>query len=604
MLRTIAIKNFKSFSDSEAVEISKHWTVVVGKNNSGKSSFLRAMRIFQISNEPYRGIKQRKDRPRNPSSSFRFQISISGPALRRYLANRDLFFPFGGPQGSMPGNRTEQFNRLLAEGSIIVDGLTPSPGNVSVTSVMDDSGTLMYPCDRYDFFRIEPETGQAVYHQIPTDPSALISTVLSDLYGSETYFFNAERMHIGISKIDNVSHLESDANNLAQVLNKLRENQHRYEKFVTLVAEVFPEITDIVPSVINSGVVEIKLSTAPREDEREDLLISLSASGTGVSQVLAIIYVVLNSDEPKLIVIDEPNSFLHPGAAKQLIRILKRFPQHQFVVSTHSPEIISEISPETLLVVRWTPSGSIVARVDEGLDGLKETLKEIGTQFSDVFGLDGVIYVEGETEVDCFALILESRGKELSRGVEFVKIGDPDKLTGSEATSFIRSYERLLSAVGVIPPVVAFCRDRETLTATQIDDLRRELGSKLRLLPRRCFENYLLHTEAIYSLLREKGLQVSKDNVADWISSNSDAKIYWKENSEIPEPFSERWLKEIDGAKFIKRLVSSLSESVWEYRKISDGTLLTKWLLANDPDHLSEVSDFVIELASLDAPAE
>jgi len=46
--------------------------------------------------------------------------------------------------------------------------------------------------------------------------------------------------------------------------------------------------------------------------------VPLSESGTGVGQVLAILYVVFTSEYPRTIVIDEPQSFLHPGAVRKL----------------------------------------------------------------------------------------------------------------------------------------------------------------------------------------------------------------------------------------------------------------------------------------------
>ena len=64
--------------------------------------------------------------------------------------------------------------------------------------------------------------------------------------------------------------------------------------------------------------------------DREDLTVPLSEAGTGVGQVLSILTVVLEADHPTLILLDEPQSFLHPGAIRKLIEILKRYPRHQY----------------------------------------------------------------------------------------------------------------------------------------------------------------------------------------------------------------------------------------------------------------------------------
>src|SRR6059058_1643718 len=74
----------------------------------------------------------------------------------------------------------------------------------------------------------------------------------------------------------------------------------------------------------------------------------LSDSGTGVAQVIAILAAVLTRTYA-VIVIDEINSFLHPAAAKALIRILKtEHGDHQYIISTHSAEVISASQPNSL----------------------------------------------------------------------------------------------------------------------------------------------------------------------------------------------------------------------------------------------------------------
>jgi len=67
---------------------------------------------------------------------------------------------------------------------------------------------------------------------------------------------------------------------------------------------------------IGSNQAEIYLWNVRPDTGRDDLKIKLIDSGTVVGQVLARLYVVLESSSPKTIIIDEPNSFLHPAASK------------------------------------------------------------------------------------------------------------------------------------------------------------------------------------------------------------------------------------------------------------------------------------------------
>ena len=55
-----------------------------------------------------------------------------------------------------------------------------------------------------------------------------------------------------------------------------------------------------------------------------------------------------------IVLIDELELHLHPKWQREIIRKLpKVFPNIQFVVSTHSPQIISEVAAESLYVLNW-----------------------------------------------------------------------------------------------------------------------------------------------------------------------------------------------------------------------------------------------------------
>ena len=74
---------------------------------------------------------------------------------------------------------------------------------------------------------------------------------------------------------------------------------------------------------MKENIAVIKLWHIKQETDREDLAFPISESGTGVGQVLAMLFVALNSKYPRSIIIDEPQSFLHPSALRKLLEILK-----------------------------------------------------------------------------------------------------------------------------------------------------------------------------------------------------------------------------------------------------------------------------------------
>jgi AAA domain, putative AbiEii toxin, Type IV TA system len=204
--------------------------------------------------------------------------------------------------------------------------------------------------------------------------------------------------------------------------------------------------------------LDIQLWQVPPSTEREDLTVRLRESGTGVGQVLAILYVVMTR-AASTIVIDEPNSFLHPGAAKKLVQILRRHPKHQYVVATHSPDLISAINSETIHFVHWADGESRLSVIDaRDVKQLRDLLSDVGATLSDVFGYDKLIWVEGKTEQECFPTIYRHRRGHLPLGLGFVAVrgvGDFES-SRNDIGLIIETHRRLSQLSPIVPVSVAF----------------------------------------------------------------------------------------------------------------------------------------------------
>jgi predicted ATP-dependent endonuclease of OLD family len=123
--------------------------------------------------------------------------------------------------------------------------------------------------------------------------------------------------------------------------------------------------------------------------------------------------------EQATIVIDEISSFLHPAAAKALLRIIQtNYAHHQYIIATHSPEVLSTGNPATVHIVRRRGYDSDVKRVDlDKVDQLREVADHLGVSMTDFFGAERIIWVEGRTEELCFPFIYEKKFGELPRGL-------------------------------------------------------------------------------------------------------------------------------------------------------------------------------------------
>lgn len=87
-------------------------------------------------------------------------------------------------------------------------------------------------------------------------------------------------------------------------------------------------------------------------------------AGSGEFAVVKIVTSVLRAKEKSLILLDEPEVSLHPGAQDRLVDFLtscvKRH-KHQVVISTHSPSIIRKLPPDAIKVLAMDANSGRVA---------------------------------------------------------------------------------------------------------------------------------------------------------------------------------------------------------------------------------------------------
>ena len=100
-----------------------------------------------------------------------------------------------------------------------------------------------------------------------------------------------------------------------------------------------------------------------------------------------------------VVLIDEIELHLHPKWQREIIPALTRtFPNCQFIVTTHSPQVVSHVKPEGVYILESTPEGIIAKRPEssfgrdsnlilEDLMGVPERPQEIKDRLRDLFRL-------------------------------------------------------------------------------------------------------------------------------------------------------------------------------------------------------------------------
>ncbi len=599
------ISNYKSFADSGQVRLERGFNVIVGKNNVGKTALVEALGL-QNGDHPHRSLDTVPTRSTEPDPASQTSISfvISKEELFSLLESLSTFYVPVLATGHVDEDvhdflgAIEERNLIecVFHGNNLVSASLPSyrvQGSNSMRQFVmrssNESPTL------------GPESGVFSRLNGPEPFMLPIARVLA----SRIYTFKAVRFNILSGSVAADPLLNPDASNLAQVLNLLQSrNPSLWQEYLSLVRTIFPEIRQITvpPDPSTGSSVHIMLWTVDPDVRRDDLAVPLSESGTGVGQVLAIIYVMLTSDYPATIIIDEPQSFLHPGAIRKLFDIIREHHRHQYIITTHSPIAVTAADPRTPLLIRKIEAKSIIETVNtDETKELRRFLSEVGARLSDVFGADSILWVEGPTEEECFPLIMSRLAKQPLFGTEIVGVVETGAFEAKRSKSIVEIYKRLSEGRGLLPPAVGFIFDQEDRTEKQREDLIRDSNGTVSFTPRRMYENYLLNSLAIASIASSiEGFRHSADitpnEVEEWLERNRwNSKYFGRRQVTEASRNEDTWLRAVHGAKLLQDMFNELSETRVAYDKVEHGYALTEWLVDNAPSDLDEIAGLLKE---------
>lgn len=590
------IQNFQSFGDTGDIEFAEGINLIIGQNNVGKSALLRALHPA-LPDDRHR-TPERWEAYRLPSPQVHFSISLSGRELKNWiLQSGRVLFPVTPPHDQNV--------------AAFMDGVFDMPAvTFSVTRIADRSFTAAYPS--HDLFTVTPPRPASAL-MIPIDGELdvqvhyggedTVPTVLWNAWNNDLFSFTAERMMIGEASAGNATRLTPNASNLPSVLHTLNsERGDVFQKLVGHLREVFPTVgnVSIRTKPENAQMFEVRVwPTAAME--RLELSFPLNSGGTGVAQVIALLTAIMTIDNA-VIVIDEINSFLHPAAVKALLRIIQtEYRHHQYVISTHSPEVIGFSNPATMHVVKRNGYESSIERLNLGEVGqFREIAEHLGVSMADVFAAERVIWVEGPTEELCFPYVYQQLVGPLPKGTIITSVAATGDFNSNKRDPALvyEVYSRLSAAAATLVVSVVFSFDTEKLTEDEKTEMVGRSRGLLHFLPRRHLECYLVDAPAVAAFIASKdpgSAGITAAVVEDALTEVAGERPFliqqWAGN--LGE---EAWLSHVDAANLISRVCGMLSDHRASFAKKDDTLFLLRHVLANDAAKLEPLGDYVTGL--------
>ena len=526
-LRSLTIKNFRGLEDVELDKLSR-FNVLIGRNNSGKSSVFGALQLVNsivnnTSFDPQRVLTDldvrrsleihlafelgQQDREEfvslvypDPEEQHRRDEALDRPLLRRieYL----LRAPAGHPQFLHPHETrvlTEDGQWAVVQRIVNSDVISnPQSHVVSFSTIRERYSGYVLNSDLLSIdkspIRDAALAAQVDLRQRDTDLATVwVWTKLSE-YFNHAFFFDPFRHSIESAGVTDTPQLDQNGANLAQALHTINSNDRT--KFAVIERFVQSALPDV-------GVLQAPLegSSTRVSFRRPDggYEVRLHDMGGGIEQLLMVATVLLTTGDESTLFLEEPESHLHPGAQRFLMEQLYAGDRQVFI-STHSPTFLNLSRPKTLYRVSYSNERTSVDRVNDA-QSLEETLEDIGARNSDVLLSDAVLFVEGPSDGDVMRLWGETLGTNLTENnVTVLPMGG-----GEHAGGKARVRGEILEGLSEKSPVPhMFVIDRDERGRAEVEKLQRDLGGKVAVLERRELENYLLAPRAIIEAIRSK----------------------------------------------------------------------------------------------------
>jgi energy-coupling factor transporter ATP-binding protein EcfA2 len=174
--------------------------------------------------------------------------------------------------------------------------------------------------------------------------------------------------------------------------NELRVFHDYFPGFKRLSEESWPRL-QIQELASGRGEQRNELELYVRD---EDFVGDIRWMGHGLQIWLQTMWFLARVDHDDVIVLDEPDVYLHADLQRKLIRILKR-QDRQSVIATHSVERMAEVDPSCILVADRRRRRSQFAT---SLPAVQEVIDHVGgvhnIQLARLWNYKKVIYVEGD----------------------------------------------------------------------------------------------------------------------------------------------------------------------------------------------------------------
>lgn len=395
MLTRIKVINFKKL-DNVDVELGKT-VVLIGPNNSGKTSALQALALWDIGLRQWNSKREGKTSPeKRPGVAINRLEMISIPVPNLNLLWSDLHTR---EQGQVDGKKRTRNIRI----DVIVEGVT-NDKNWSCGIEFDYSGEESCICRpiRKPGFEEKP-VKEAKFTKIPNEANEVRIAFLPPMSGLAAVEpkLEAGRLNVLLGEGQTAQVLR---NLCYQIYEKSNANPD-WQELTAQLNNLFG--VELMPPQYIKERGEIRMSYKEQSGKQFDI----SSSGRGLQQTLLLL-AHLYANPKTIILLDEPDAHLEVLRQRQTYQLITDIAEKkgsQIIAASHSEVILNEAADRDVVIAFVGKPH----RIDDRGSQVLKSLKEIGFDHYYLAEETGwVLYLEGATDLailKAFAEILEHK---------------------------------------------------------------------------------------------------------------------------------------------------------------------------------------------------
>lgn len=505
----IHIKNFKSIRDLEIDNI-ENALILVGKNNTGKTSVLDAVRVITgtrpVEDKDFNEVKQ--------NIEIRAVLEITEEDRRR-LHEAGLVSPY---------KRKEVWEREFYKRLPSLQG-----DHLTFTFVANQNGVIRY----YDGVKKDNPNIRELLPKIHyIDANRGLKDFQNDLllwgdnrlmrqmhndscmfapFRSCTHCFKCIGL-INQKRPDLLNVLEAEKlleyklfqMNMGGLVDHINENFHKNGGYEDILYELHCNAEQMF---------QMRVETVNREGGQRTPIEQMSRGMKSIYMLsLLETYIEDNNRIPSIIVVEYPELFLHPQLQKVSSEILYRLSKkNQVIFNTHSPQLLLNFAERQIRQIVLNENDAPVVRSHGNMGAI---LIDLGYSAEDILNVDFVFIVEGKQDKSRLPLLLEryysevhDENGELSR----ISIISTNSCTNIKTYAnlkymnqmYLRDHFLMIrDGDGKDPEELAqsLCRYYENQNEVDADRLPRVKRSNVLILKYYSFENYFLNPRVMEKL--------------------------------------------------------------------------------------------------------